>query len=479
MLGTGAVLGGFGAGDVEERLEVGGGSGGSVGVLLQLRLEFGGALSGLVGGGVRCVKVALQPVSPVAVLCGFGGGDVRSAWRSAAAVAAASVCCWSWASSAAALSECLADLLVELLLEPVDLGAGLGGSILGSAGVMLCFLKLRLELGDTVAHALHLVGRRRAGLIELGLELLGPVAVLGGFGAGDVEERLEVGGGDRGGVGVLLEVGFEFAGALSGLVAGGARLVAFGLESVGAVAMLLEFGRRGIEARLEIGGGSGGGVGVLLQLGFELGGPRVGGGCDLGGVRGGLPLCSSSCFLRRSISVLASVAWSSAARASRWTRARWASIWVTRVVARSSVAAEAARAWSSSVWSCSARVAVLGGFGAGDVEERLEVGGGDRGGVGVLLGGGLRVRLVRCPAWSPAARASSRSVWSRSARSRCSWSSVVVASRRAWRSAAAVAAASVCCCSWASSSADRASAAAVTSAAFSAACRGSARRVVS
>ena len=93
-----------------------------------------------------------------------------------------------------------------------------GGSILGSAGVVLCFLELRLELGDTVAHALDVVGRRRAGLIELGLELLGPVAVLGGFGAGDVEERLEVGGGSGGSVGVLLELGFELGGALGGLL---------------------------------------------------------------------------------------------------------------------------------------------------------------------------------------------------------------------------------------------------------------------
>ena len=138
----------------------------------------------------------------------------RSAWRSAAAVAAASVCCCSWASSAAALWVAVLGLLVELFVEAVDLGAGVGGSILGAASVVLCFLKLRLELGDTVAHALHLVGRRRAGLVELGLELLGPVAVLGGFGAGDVEERLEVGGGDRGGVGVLLQLGFELGGAL-------------------------------------------------------------------------------------------------------------------------------------------------------------------------------------------------------------------------------------------------------------------------
>ena len=86
LLGAGAVLGGFGAGDVDERLEVGGGDGGGVGVLLELGFERGGALGGLLG------------------------------------------------------------LLVELFLEAVDLGAGLGGSILGAAGVVLCFLKLRLEL---------------------------------------------------------------------------------------------------------------------------------------------------------------------------------------------------------------------------------------------------------------------------------------------------------------------------------------------
>ena len=76
LLRMGAVPGGFGAGDVDQRLKLSGDSGGIGCVLLQLRLELGGALSGLVGGGVRCVKVALQPVSPVAVLGGFSGGDV-------------------------------------------------------------------------------------------------------------------------------------------------------------------------------------------------------------------------------------------------------------------------------------------------------------------------------------------------------------------------------------------------------------------
>ena len=82
---------------------------------------------------------------------------------------------------------------------------------------------------------------------------------------------MEVGGGDGGGVGVLLELGFEFAGALSGLVAGGApRRVRSGVARRGRDA--LEFGRRGIEARLEIGGGNGSSVGVP-ELRLECGGP--------------------------------------------------------------------------------------------------------------------------------------------------------------------------------------------------------------
>ena len=195
-------------------------------------------------------------------------------------------------------------LLVELCFEPVDLGAGGGGLVFGGTRVALDAGEEGFDLGDAGGGA-FLCGRRSGSrLVELGLEVLGPVAVLGGFGAGDVEERLEVGGGDRGSVGVLLQLRVEFGGALSGLFAGGARLVAFGLEPVRAVAMALEFGRRGIEARLEIGGGGGGGVGVLLQLGFELRGALsglVGGGVRcvkvalqpvgpvavLGGFRGG------------------------------------------------------------------------------------------------------------------------------------------------------------------------------------------------
>ena len=167
-------------------------------LLLQLRLEFGGALSGLVGSGVRCVKIALQPVSPVAVLGGFRGGDVGERLEIGGGTGGRVGVLPELRLECGGPGPGLADLPVELLFEPVDLGAGFGGSSLGSASVVLCFVKLRLELGDTVAHACT---RRQtcAGLIEFGLELLGPAAVLGGFGAGDVEERLEVGGGGGGG----------------------------------------------------------------------------------------------------------------------------------------------------------------------------------------------------------------------------------------------------------------------------------------
>ena len=124
----------------------------------------------------------------------------------------------------------------------VDLG---GLLVFGGARVALDAGEEGFDLGDAGGGA-FLCGRRSGSrLVELGLEVLGPVAVLGGFGAGDVEERLEVGGGDRGSVGVLLQLGVEFGGALSGLFAGGARLVAFGLEPVSARSRWpCEFGRR-------------------------------------------------------------------------------------------------------------------------------------------------------------------------------------------------------------------------------------------
>ena len=103
-------------------MELRGGSGGGVGVLSELGFECGGALSGLFG------------------------------------------------------------LLAELFLEAVDLGVGVGGPGVGAVGVVLRFLELCLELGDPVARALCLVGRGGMCLLQLGLELLGTVAVLGGLG---------------------------------------------------------------------------------------------------------------------------------------------------------------------------------------------------------------------------------------------------------------------------------------------------------
>ena len=388
------------------------------------------------GGRPGLLELGSQFVRTVAVLGGFGGRDVDERLQ------VGRVC------------RRVLRLALELCFEPVDLGAGGGGLVFGGTRVALDAGEEGFDLGDAGGGA-FLCGRRSGSrLVELGLELLGPAAVLGGFGAGDVEERLEVGGGDRGSVGVLLQLRLEFGGVLAGLVAGGARLVAFGLEPVGAVAMALEFGRRGIEARLEIGGGSGGSVGVLPQLGFELGGPRVGGGCDLGGVLGGLAgllveLCFEPVDLGAGVGGLV--------------------FGGTRVALDAGEEGFDLGDAGGGAFLCGRRSgsrlvelglellgpgAVLGGFGAGDVEERLEVGGGDRGSVGVLLqlrfefGGALSglvaggARLVAF-GLEPVGAVAMALEFGR------------VASRRAWRSAAAVAAASVCCRSWASSSVAR------------------------
>ena len=103
-------------------MELRGGSGGGVGVLLELRFECGGGLGGLFG------------------------------------------------------------LLIELFLEAVELGVGVGGSGVGAVGVVLRFLELCLELGDPLARTFCLVGRGGTCLLQLVLKLPGAVAVLGGFG---------------------------------------------------------------------------------------------------------------------------------------------------------------------------------------------------------------------------------------------------------------------------------------------------------
>ena len=84
-------------------------------------------------------------------------------------------------------------LPVELLRETVDLGSAFGDLIGRGACVALCRLKLNLKLGDPLPGTLHVVGRCRLCLFEFGLKLFGTAAVLGGFGGGDIDERLQVG----------------------------------------------------------------------------------------------------------------------------------------------------------------------------------------------------------------------------------------------------------------------------------------------
>ena len=121
-VGTLAVFRRLGGGDVEERLELRGGSGGGVGVLLELSFECGRGLGGLFG------------------------------------------------------------LMTELFFEAVELGVGVGRSGVGAVGVVLRFLELCLELGDPVGRTLCLLGRRGTCLLQLVLKLPGAVAVFGGFG---------------------------------------------------------------------------------------------------------------------------------------------------------------------------------------------------------------------------------------------------------------------------------------------------------
>ncbi len=85
---------------------------------------------------------------------------------------------------------------VGVLLELGFEGGGAivcGGPGVGSVlGGLVCLLKARLEPGDPLAGTLCVVGRRGACLFELGRELVGAAAVLGGFRGGDVDERLQV-----------------------------------------------------------------------------------------------------------------------------------------------------------------------------------------------------------------------------------------------------------------------------------------------
>ena len=111
----------------------------------------------------------------------------------------------------------------------------------GSGGVGV-LLQLGFECGSAFVGGGSGVGGGLAGLlgggvrgVEFGLELVGTVAVLGGFGGGDVDERPEIGGIGGGLFGVLLEFspqGFELAGAVG----------CGGFGGGGAVAVLRGFG---------------------------------------------------------------------------------------------------------------------------------------------------------------------------------------------------------------------------------------------
>ena len=317
-----AVLGGFGGGDVDERLEVGGIGGGLVGVLLELPPQ-GFDLAGAVGrGGFGCQRT-------VAVLRGFGGGDV-------------------------------------------DMRLKVGG---GSRGRLRVLVKLGLERGRAFVRVglgcpLPVgIGLR---LVDFGLESVRAVAVLGGLGGGDVNECLEVGGGGRGGVGVLLQLSFEFSGALPGLLGAGVGFVAFRLGPVGPVAMLGGFGRGDVDERLEVGGVGGGLSGVLFELlseRFEFAGAV---GC--GGFGGG----GAVAVLRGFGGERSMRAWRSAAAVAAATVCCCS--WTSSSSAALPALLGARVGFVALRLGPVGTVAMLGGFSGGDVDKRLEIGG---------VGGGL------------------------------------------------------------------------------------------
>ena len=170
------------------------------------RLEVGGG-----GGGGVGVLLELGFECGGAILCvGFGGGAPRG-------------------------------LLVELFLEAVDLGADPGRVVSGG----------------------------RARLFEFTLEPVGTLAVFRRLGGGDVDERLEIGGGSGGGIGVLLELRFECGGALARLAGCGVRRVAFSLEFLSPVAVLHGFSGSDVDQRLEIRRSAGGLFALLVEALLE------------------------------------------------------------------------------------------------------------------------------------------------------------------------------------------------------------------
>ena len=111
-----------------------------------MRFQCGGALARLAGRGVRRVAFSLELVSPVAVLVGFSSSDVDQGLEIRCSAGG------------------LFGFLVEALLQSLEFALAVYSGRVCAGGL----LAGHIEIG--------------VGLVQLGLELLGVAAVLGGFG---------------------------------------------------------------------------------------------------------------------------------------------------------------------------------------------------------------------------------------------------------------------------------------------------------
>ena len=158
-------------------------------MLLQLSLEFVSALARPLNIGARFVAFRRQPLGAVAVLGGLLGGDFDER------------------SEVGGVGGGLLGALLQLGFELVGAPFGLIG------GGVRCVAFRGESVG--VVCCCGLSGRRPVarfsdvglGLVEFALEAVSAVAVLGGLGGGDVDERLQVGRRGRG----LLRLLGEFA----------------------------------------------------------------------------------------------------------------------------------------------------------------------------------------------------------------------------------------------------------------------------
>ena len=146
-----------------------------------------------------------------------------------------------------------------------------------------------LDLGRVFVLAATCVFGLAIGVLERGFELVRAVAVLGGFGGGDLDERVEVGGACGRVLGLLFELGAELVGGRArvggfcacggevGLELGdafvrcglsvGSCCVKLGCELVGVFAVVGGFGGGDVDERLEVGGACRRVFGLVLELG--------------------------------------------------------------------------------------------------------------------------------------------------------------------------------------------------------------------